>query len=142
LIAGRHRFEAAKSLGWKTIKAELIDGSARERRLMEIDENLARVDLSSAECAAHQWERKRLYEEKRPETKHGGAPGAGRGKGKKPLQSGHGDPSAERYSADAAKKKGKSESTVRREAARGAAIPDVAKLAGTLISARWRSLNR
>lgn len=118
MIAGRHRFEAAKSLGWKTIKAELIDGSARERQ------------------------RERLYEEKRPETKHGGALGARRGKGKKPLQSGHGDPSAERYSADTAKKKGKSESTVRREAARGAAIPDVAKLAGTLISARWRSLNR
>jgi hypothetical protein len=36
-----------------------------------------------------------------------------------------------RYTADAAKTQGTSERTVQREAARGAAIPDVASLAGT-----------
>ena len=36
-----------------------------------------------------------------------------------------------RYTADTAKKTGKSERSIQREAARGAAIPDVAALAGT-----------
>jgi hypothetical protein len=51
---------------------------------MEIDENLVRADLSPAERAAHQAERKRLYEIEieYPETGHvterGGPPGRGR----------------------------------------------------------------
>jgi hypothetical protein len=42
----------------------------------------------------------------------------------------HGD-HVGRYTADAARKTGKSERSIQREAARGAAIPDVAALAGT-----------
>jgi hypothetical protein len=44
-----------------------------------------------------------------------------------------------RYIADAAKKQRTSERTVRREAARGAAIPDIAKPAGTSLATRRES---
>ena len=40
-----------------------------------------------------------------------------------------------RYTADAARSQGTSQRTVRREAARGEAIPDIAKLAGTSLDA-------
>jgi hypothetical protein len=56
-----------------------------------------------------------------------GRPGRGHtGQGRK-----NGRQSGERFTKDAAKKQGKSERTVQREAALGEAIPDVAKLAGT-----------
>jgi hypothetical protein len=85
LVVGRHRLEAAKQLGWKKIRAtsygEMTDDAAA---LAEIDENLCRSELSSAERAAHIGRRKELYEKLHPETKHGAAPGAGRGKKKSP----------------------------------------------------------
>jgi ParB-like chromosome segregation protein Spo0J len=61
--AGRrwHRFEAAKKLGWTSIRAIIVeDRSADLMDVMEIDEHLVRADLSPAERAAHQAERKRL----------------------------------------------------------------------------------
>src|SRR5262249_21353928 len=63
LIAGLHRYEAAKSLGWAEIKAIIVeDRSADLMSIMSIDENLMRADLSPAERAAHHAERKVLYE--------------------------------------------------------------------------------
>src|SRR5689334_959261 len=73
LIAGRHRHEAARKLGWTAISALVVEGlDADQAKLAEIDENLVRADLSPAEQAAHTAERKRLYEQLHPETKHGG----------------------------------------------------------------------
>lgn len=40
-----------------------------DARLMEIDENLVRADLSPAERAAHHEERKRAWEREHPETR-------------------------------------------------------------------------
>ena len=81
LVAGRHRLEAARKLKWPCIRAEIRDGlDAVEAELAEIDENLVRAELSPAERDLHLARRKELYEGKHPETKHGGAPGAGRGK--------------------------------------------------------------
>jgi len=51
LLAGLHRLEAAKLLGWETIKAEVISGSQLEDELIEIDENLIRNDLTVLEQA-------------------------------------------------------------------------------------------
>jgi len=51
LLAGLHRLEAAKLLGWETIKAEVVSGSQLEDELIEIDENLIRNDLTVLEQA-------------------------------------------------------------------------------------------
>ncbi|MBF0585261.1 MAG: ParB N-terminal domain-containing protein [Magnetococcales bacterium] len=76
LIAGLHRLEAYKMLGKTEIPAIVITATMAEQRLMEIDENLERAELTHLERAEHLSERKRLYEEIHPETRHGGTPGA------------------------------------------------------------------
>jgi hypothetical protein len=82
LVAGLHRFEAAKKLKWKEINCTIFDGmEADEAELAEVDENLIRAELSPAERALHIGKRKELYEQVYPATKKGGAPGkAGGGK--------------------------------------------------------------
>ena len=47
LVTGEHRLEAAKKLGWRTIEAIKISDAAVE--LWELDENLARANLSPDE---------------------------------------------------------------------------------------------
>lgn len=126
LIAGLHRLEAVRVLGWEKIPAHRLGEHSRALRLAEIDENLARADLSPAERAAHQAERKKLYEEEHPETRSVLVRG-GPGRGNKTNDT----VSSVSYAEKAAKTQGTSERTVQREAARGAAILDVASLAGT-----------
>ena len=124
LIAGVHRYEAAKKLGWRTIRTVLVEGRSVDlMRIMQIDENLVRADLSPAERAAHHAERKKLYEREFPQTRQGAI-----GRGRKGRQ--NGDP--KRYTADAAAKTGTSERTVQREVARGE-IPNVLSVAGTAL---------
>jgi N6-adenosine-specific RNA methylase IME4 len=135
LVAGRHRLEAVRKLGHQTVAAVILDGADSDRaQLVEIDENLVRADLTPAERAAHQAKRKEIYERLHPETKAGAAQAKGmnaaQGRGRQ-----NGD-HVGRYTADAAKKTGKSERSIQREAARGAAIPDVAALAGTSLDKR------
>lgn len=48
LLAGLHRVEACKLLGWQEIPAQLVEGlNALQTELVEIDENLIRNELSS-----------------------------------------------------------------------------------------------
>ena len=69
LLAGSRRHEAALQLGWKAIRAEVLDGlDADARALVEIDENLKRDDLSKSERAAHIAARKEIYERVHPEN--------------------------------------------------------------------------
>jgi ParB-like nuclease domain len=49
LIAGAHRLEAAKRLGWDRIHAIFASGDEVERELREIAENLHRAELSQLE---------------------------------------------------------------------------------------------
>jgi len=49
LVAGRHRLEAARRLGWDMIPCVFMAGDERDARLWEIAENLHRADLSSEE---------------------------------------------------------------------------------------------
>ena len=52
LIAGERRLEAAKSLGWKTIKAEVVDLSDPLDRLeYEAEENNQRMEFTPEEIA-------------------------------------------------------------------------------------------
>lgn len=53
LVAGLHRLEAARSLGWDRIDAVYIDGDERDARLWEISENLHRADLTVLERDEH-----------------------------------------------------------------------------------------
>lgn len=72
LVAGLHRVEAAKLLGWQEIECNVIDFNSELRQLLaEIDENLQRSDLSVLERSDWLKERKRIYEELYPETKKG-----------------------------------------------------------------------
>jgi len=65
LLAGWHRLEAAKLLGWDEIKAECFDGNEIECELVEIDENLMRNDLTILEQGEHLARRQELIGYKR-----------------------------------------------------------------------------
>lgn len=127
LIAGLHRLEAAKQLGWESIPAIIVDTSDTEARLAEIDENLMRGELSAAERAIHIDKRKLLYEKMHPETQHGKAPGSPSG-GKVAKLATLG---TERFTADTAQKTGVSERKIQRDASRGEKIKNIAKVVGT-----------
>jgi ParB-like chromosome segregation protein Spo0J len=68
LIAGLHRFEAVKLLGWTHIEAILINHNDLDSELIEIDENLCREDLHYLDRGNFLKRRKEIYEEKYPET--------------------------------------------------------------------------
>lgn len=46
LVAGRHRLEAAKQLGWEKIDCFIVDCSEDDAEMWEISENLHRAELS------------------------------------------------------------------------------------------------
>ena len=60
LIAGAHRLEAAKNLGWDTIEAKVFDDEDLQKELIEIDENLIRNELCYIAAAEHIQERERI----------------------------------------------------------------------------------
>src|SRR5689334_19153037 len=125
LIAGRHRYEAAKLLGWASIDALVLEGlDADQARLAEIDENLVRANLGPAEEAAHMRERKLLYEQLHPETKHGGDRRSSKRRNCDLKPS---------FATDAATKTSRSRRSIEQAVRRGARIQNVAELAGTTL---------
>ena len=118
LVAGAHRLEAARGLGWKTIAAVSVDGVDAE--LAEIDENLIRADLSPAERKAHIGRRKEIYEAAHPETKHG-AVGRG-GKSSKDEIS---------FVDDTGHKTGRGRSSVARDAKHAKTVAVLGEIPGT-----------
>src|ERR1035441_9185481 len=74
LISGLHRLEAFKTLGRRHIPAFILSVSPQEARIAEIDENLARNDLSLLDRAEHIYRRKQLYEELHPERRQSRKP--------------------------------------------------------------------
>ncbi len=62
LLAGLHRLEAAKLLGWKTIEVALYQGDDLECELVEIDENLINNDLTVLEQGEHIQRRNEILE--------------------------------------------------------------------------------
>ena len=72
LLAGLHRIEAAKLLGWTEISALVGDFTELQAELVEIDENFVRSPLSDMQRNDMLLRRKQIYEELHPETKKGG----------------------------------------------------------------------
>lgn len=72
LIAGLHRLEAAKLLGWTEIECVVIGLDGLRAELAEIDENFVRSDLTPIEFGELLLRRKEIYETLHPETKNGG----------------------------------------------------------------------
>ena len=71
LIAGLHRLEAAKLLGWMEIECTVSNADGLQAELAEIDENFVRAGLSHRELGDLLLRRKELYEAIHPETRQG-----------------------------------------------------------------------
>lgn len=110
LIAGLHRMEAAKMLGWTEIPCTVssLEGLAAE--LAEIDENIVRSDISALEYGEILLRRKEIYETLHPETKNGGDRRSGKTRSAKCTS----DP-AKSFVDDTAEKLGVDPSTIRRQ---------------------------
>ena len=68
LIAGLHRLEAAKLLGWTEIECSVSDMDELHTELAEIDENVVRTGLSDLELSELLARRKKIYETLHPAT--------------------------------------------------------------------------
>lgn len=68
LIAGLHRLEAAKKLGWTEVECCISDMDALHTELAEIDENVIRTGLSDLELSELLARRKKIYETLHPAT--------------------------------------------------------------------------
>ena len=105
LVAGLHRLEACKKLGWIEIPCTVIHEEDAE--MAEIDENLIRNELNAQERIELLARRKAIYEERHPETKHGGD--------RKSDEIKRQNPPLDSFVADTAAKTGISERTIREE---------------------------
>lgn len=72
LVAGYHRLEACKSLGWRFIPVHVVSLDRLNAELAEIDENLMRNELHWFDRDKQLARRKEIHETLHPETKNGG----------------------------------------------------------------------
>ena len=82
LVAGLHRLEAAKLLGWAEIECNVTDLEGLPAELAEIDENFIRTNMTPFELSKLLKERKTIYETLHPEAKAGVAQAAAMNKAK------------------------------------------------------------
>lgn len=109
LVVGGHRLRGGTILSWEEIPAIMIECSDDEARQIEIDENLARKELTALERAEFLAERKRVYETIHPEAAHGKAKKPKTERGKVANLA-----TFARFSKDAARSTGLGERTIRR----------------------------
>jgi hypothetical protein len=114
LVAGFHRLEACRQLGHQEIAAVVVDMDDITRQIWEIDENLARAELTAAEEAIHLARRKELYELKGGKilATPGGVQNVG-------------------FAKDAAEQIGRSKQGIHAAIARAERIPDIQLLVNT-----------
>lgn len=116
LVAGMHRLEACRALGWTAVPAVVLELDEQRRIIAECDENLCAPTLTAAERAEFTRRRKAAYEALHPEVKHG-ANQHTRG------VAGSATPS---FAEDQAAKTGQAPRTVRQDAERGEKVCDEA----------------
>lgn len=117
LIAGGHRLEAAKRLGWSEIEAKVwVDVTDDWSRMMEIDDNLAGAELNPLDTALFLAARKEVYERLHPETRRGIAGGLARQNSATDMMS------VASFATATAEKFGMTDRHVRRLIAAGAAL--------------------
>jgi len=122
LIAGRHRVEACRRLGWQTIDAiELGDEVGYlEKELIEIDENLCRAELTPAQRASAIKRRKQIWEALHPEGVSGQI--VPKPQGGRPTE----------FATETAAVSGETKRDINRHLSRAEALgDDLAKVAGT-----------
>ncbi|MDP3408233.1 ParB N-terminal domain-containing protein [Bosea sp. (in: a-proteobacteria)] len=131
LVAGGRRCAATALLEREHIAAVLVECSDDEARMIEIDENLAREELSPLDRAFFLAERKRVYETLNPDAGHGKAKKPKTEKGKVANIA-----TFARFSKDAARATGLSERSVQLACSLAAALsPDaVALIRGTKLA--------
>jgi ParB-like chromosome segregation protein Spo0J len=125
LVAGWHRLEACKRLRHERINCKCYSGlDATAREEIEIIENVARAELSSAERSEQLLRLKEIYEARHPETKKGAQGGGRGGKGTRRRT---GSVTAS-FSKSAAAKTGRSPRSVERDVRRAKQLgPDILK---------------
>lgn len=112
LIAGLHRLEAARRLGWMEVECTVSSLDGLQAELAEIDENIIRSGLSPIEYGEILLRRKEIYEALHPETKNGGDRKSGKIRSAKCTS----DPEPSRsFVDDTAEKLGVNPCTVRRQ---------------------------
>lgn len=79
LVAGLHRLRACEGLGWSAIPATVLSLKRVEAEIAELDENLARHELTVLQRAEALARRKELHEALHPETRRGVAGGKASG---------------------------------------------------------------
>lgn len=115
LVAGAHRLEACKSLGWQEVPAVVVDLSDDDRIIAECDENLCASKLTASEQAMFTAKRKEAYLRKHPETAHGRNQHGGDDKLSSPD-----------FATDQSQKTGVDKRTVQRSAERGEKVTTAA----------------
>lgn len=79
LVAGLHRLRACQALGWTQVPATIVSLKRMEAEVAELDENLARQELTVLQRGEMLARRKELHEVLYPETRRGVAGGKASG---------------------------------------------------------------
>ena len=112
LLAGLHRLEAAKRLGWTEIECTVSSLEGLQADLVEIDENIVRKGLSDMERGELLLRRKEIYESLHPETRATYDGGAFRGNQHQKVVTENFSPTTKSFVQDTADKLGVSPRTV------------------------------
>ena len=119
LVAGLHRLEACKGLGWADIPIVVLDLDEQRRIIAECDENLCGSVLTPTERATFTAKRKEAYEALHPEVRAhvAGAHASNRAQGN---ASANFAPAS--FADDQASKTGQSKRTIQLDAERGTKV--------------------
>ncbi len=125
LSAGGHRLEAMRQLGEEYIDCFHENGDELDAELWEIDENLARSELTPADRALFTHRRKEIYLIKHPDTAREATLRKGTSPFRQVGETGEVD-RAKRFTSATAEATGQSERSVQRDAERGSKIDEMA----------------